>query len=58
MVNKFLAKVRVDVARLISLGLGLKIKGLRGIRKRKVGRKLKRISACGCCSSGEGFLWQ
>jgi hypothetical protein len=48
MVKKFLAKLRVDVARVISIGLGLKTKGPRGLRKRViVGRKLKRISACG-----------
>jgi hypothetical protein len=48
MVKKFLANLRVDVARVISIGLGLKTKGPRGLRKRViVGRKLKRISACG-----------
>ena len=48
--KKLLAKVRVDVARVISFGLGRKTKGSRGLRKRLiVERKLKRISAVGLC---------
>ena len=45
---KFLAKVRADLVRFISCGLGLYIKASRDIRMRpKVGRKLKLFSACG-----------